>query len=286
MSFLFDRLLQEVNETLGNETLVGNETLTNVTLAPNSTAPTGFPTIDPSDVPSSVPSLSQVPSFAPSVIPSFLPTGMPSETPSIPPTTEEQGLVGGHQDAALENSLRIYGSVFVVVMLVFCWLRKKYPRCYNIRGWVEKLRTPLADEQYGFYDWIWKLNSIEEKVMMDECGMDALCFVRVLDFGFRVASVGVLNSIWLMLVYRTAEKTEANEFITSAVVSLSTANLPPGSPRLIATVAASYVIFGFTMWSVLKEFEWFIKFRHAFLSKRLARNYAVRTLTSVIQLHS
>ncbi|CAJ1962995.1 unnamed protein product [Cylindrotheca closterium] len=269
MSALFDRLLQEVNETLGNETQ------TNVTIEINSTAPSGFPTIDFSDSPSSVPTLSQAPSLVPSANPSFLPTGMPSESPSIFPTTEEQGLVGGHQDEALENSLRIYGSLFVVVMLVFCWLRKKYPRCYNIRGWVEGLRTPLADEQYGFYDWIWKLNSIEEKVMMDECGMDALCFVRVLDFGFRVASVGVLNSIWLMLVYRTADKTEATEFITSAVVSLSTANLPPGSPRLIATVAASYVIFGFTMWSILREFEWFIKFRHAFLTKRLARNYAV-----------
>mmetsp|Transcript_41542 Transcript_41542/g.100007 ORF Transcript_41542/g.100007 Transcript_41542/m.100007 type:complete len:923 (-) Transcript_41542:1031-3799(-) len=270
MSVLFDRMLQDLNDTL-----VGNETLTNVTIGINSTAPTGFPTIDPSDVPSSVPSLSLVPSVAPSLMPSLFPTGVPSETPSVLPTTEEQGLVGGHQDDALANSLRIYGSLFVVIMILFCCLRKKYPRAYCVRGWVDGLRTPLADEQYGFFDWMWKLNSIEEQVLMDECGMDALCFVRVLDFGFKVASVGVLNSIWLMLVYKTADKTPETEFIQSAVVSLSTANLPPGSPRLLATVIAAYLIFGYTMYAILKEFEWFIAFRHKFLSKRLARNYAV-----------
>lgn len=279
MSASFERLLQEVNETLG-----GDDTLTNVTIGINSTAPSSFPSITPSDIPSTVPSLSLVPSLAPSLEPSLIPTGAPSSFPSFFPTTEEQGLVGGHQDDALANSLRIYGGLFVVVMLVFCWLRKKFPRAYNVRGWVDELRTPLADEQYGFCDWIWKLNSIEEKVMMDECGMDALCFIRVLDFGFRVASVGVLNSIWLMLVYRTAEKTEATEFITSAVVSLSTANVPAGSPRLIATVVAAYIIFGFTMYSILKEFEWFIKFRHAFLCKRLARNYSVSSVGDVTMM--
>lgn len=174
MSALFDRFLQDFNDTLGNETQ------TNVTVD-DSTAPSGFPTIDASNSPSSFPTFSIAPSFAPSAVPSFLPTGMPSESPSLVPTTEEQGLVSGSQDSDLENSVRIYGGLFVVVMILFCWARKKFPRCYNVRGWVENLRSPLADEQYGFYDWIWKLNSIEEKVMMVDTffvGVDSTSLLR------------------------------------------------------------------------------------------------------------
>lgn len=82
-------------------------------------------------------------------------------------------------------------------------------------------------------------------------------------------------SLILMLVYKTADDSAETANISGAVVTLTTANLPAGSVRLLATVIGTYIIFGFTMYSILQEFEWFIEFRHTFLAKRLPRNYAV-----------
>eukprot|EP00980_Cylindrotheca_fusiformis_P002692 scaffold627_cov125-Cylindrotheca_fusiformis.AAC.9 len=196
-----------------------------------------------------------------------------SAAPSLAPSTAAED--GADDDSKLKNTLRVYGSLFVVVLLLFCWLRKKYPHIYNVRSWVEELKTPLADQQYGYINWVWKVFGIDDADLMDQCGMDAICNVRILEFGFKLAAVGVVNSIWLMLVYRTAEESTETDHIFSAVVSLSTANVPSGSNRLIGTVIAAYINYGFTMYTILKEFEWFIKFRHMFLSKRLARNYSV-----------
>lgn len=221
---------------------------------------------------------------SPSVAPSgLIPTI--SDAPSssfFPSTTAEKALAQADDDLTLKNTLRVYGSLFLALMLLFCHLRRKYPHIYNIRGWVDGLKTDLAKEQYGFINWVWKVFGIDDAEMMDQCGMDAICNVRILEFGFKVAAVGVVNSIWLMLVYKTSKESPETEHIFAAVVSLSTANVPSGSNRLIGTVFAAYIIYGFCMYSMLKEFEWFIKFRHAFLSKRMARNYTVRPCPAIL----
>jgi hypothetical protein len=197
------------------------------------------------------------------------------EEPSAPAAPTEAPLAVSDDDETLKNTLRVYGSLFVIVLILFCHLRRKYPRVYNVRNWVENLKTDLAQEQYGYFNWIWKVFGLDDAEMMDQCGMDAICFVRVLEFGFKLAAVGVVNSVWLMLIYKTAEDSPETEHIFAATVSLSTANVPSGSNRLIGTVVAAYIIYGFCMYSILQEFEWFIKFRHSFLTKRLARNYSV-----------
>jgi hypothetical protein len=45
--------------------------------------------------------------------------------------------------------------------------------------------------------------------------------------------------------------------------------------RFCATVVGAYVIFGFTMYTMLDEFQWFTRYRYQFLSKPLPRNYCV-----------
>eukprot|EP00529_Nitzschia_sp_RCC80_P004580 CAMPEP_0113497682 /NCGR_PEP_ID=MMETSP0014_2-20120614/30758_1 /TAXON_ID=2857 /ORGANISM="Nitzschia sp." /LENGTH=943 /DNA_ID=CAMNT_0000391633 /DNA_START=249 /DNA_END=3080 /DNA_ORIENTATION=- /assembly_acc=CAM_ASM_000159 len=181
-----------------------------------------------------------------------------------------------YNDAAtIRNTLRIYGSLFVVLLVLFCYLRKKFPRAYNVRSWAEDIQTPLAERQYGYLSWMWKVYLVSDSEMLDECGMDALCYARVLEFGVRLSVMGMLVGAVLMPIYATSEESEETAGIDDAIVQLSTSNVPTGSRRFIATVIGAYVIFGYTMYNMMQEFQWFYMNRYTFLKKPVPRNYAV-----------
>jgi Cytosolic domain of 10TM putative phosphate transporter len=55
----------------------------------------------------------------------------------------------------------------------------------------------------------------------------------------------------------------------------SAANLPRKSPRFAASVIAAYIFFGYTMYSILKDFRWFIAKHHGWLQRFCARNYTI-----------
>ena len=130
------------------------------------------------------------------------PTEAPTSSPTVTfsPTTEAEGIVGNDSEV-LRNTLRIYGSLFLVLFIVFCSVRRKYPGAYNVRSYNEDLKTDLADNQFGFISWMWKLFFISDNEFLNECGMDSLCFVRVLEFGLKLTLVGMCNALWLMPVY-------------------------------------------------------------------------------------
>ena len=225
-----------------------------------------------SDVPSTVPSLFPTTDF-PSLSPTFEPSDAPSVFPSSAPTTE---LSETERDSVvLKNTCRLYGSLFFVFFVAFCYLRRKFPRAYTIRAWVEDNHTKLAEQQYGFFSWAWSIFFITDTEMIDECGMDSTCFVRILEFGLKLSLFGMLNAAWLIPVYATAKEDDLEDVINDPVLKLSVSNLPTSSYRFIATVMGAYCIFGYAMRLILVEFNWFILNRHRFLSKPMARNYAV-----------
>ncbi|KAL3942356.1 MAG: hypothetical protein SGARI_000293 [Bacillariaceae sp.] len=158
---------------------------------------------------------------------------------------------------------------------MFCILRKKYPKVYDLRNWVESIQSPLAKKQFGFLSWMYKLYLISDTELLDECGMDALCYTRVLEFGVKLSAVGSLMGIILIPVYFTAPVTAETEGITDNVVKMSTTNVGSGDLRFLATVLGAYVIFGYAMYNILHEFEWFYMMRFQFLKKPLPRNYTV-----------
>lgn len=176
----------------------------------------------------------------------------------------------------LRNTLRYYGSIFLVFLLSFCFLRRRYPRAYNLRTWVEEIQCKLAEEQYGFISWAWQLWWLSDDDILDQCGMDSLCYIRVLLLGLKMSMIGMINAIWLMPLYGTAKQSQSGiTTITDPVAQLSIANLPDGSYRLVGTVVATYAIFGYVMYLLLQEMKWFTQVRHQFLSKPEPRNYAV-----------
>ena len=170
----------------------------------------------------------------------------------------------------LRTSLRIYGSVFLFNMFLFCILRKHFPKYFKVRSWIPELQCELATRTYGYFDWIWKLYFVDDDEIRRDCGLDALTYVRALRFGSRVSIVGIFNSIFLLAVYGTSEEGE-----TDRVVSVTVSNLSSGSPRLLATVLAAYVLFGSTMYLIRKEFVWFTRQRHLYLLEHKPRNYTV-----------
>jgi hypothetical protein len=116
---------------------------------------------------------------------------------------------------------------------------------------------------------MWMLNTITDDETLDHCGMDALCFLRILSMGYRICLLGMLNGFWLMPLYATAADEESD-----VMYRITTSNVPAESNRFIGTVFAAYTLFGYTMYLILREFEWFTEMRHKWLGKAKPRNYS------------
>jgi hypothetical protein len=105
--------------------------------------------------------------------------------------------------------------------------------------------------------------------------MDALCFIRALQFGRKLAIFGCFNAIWLIPVYYTAEPSPETEYLTDFLQWISISNLSSSSPRYAATVVAAYWTFLYTFYLIFKEYKWYTAWRHTFLKLKSPRNYAV-----------
>ncbi len=180
----------------------------------------------------------------------------------------------------LRQTLALYGTFFIICMTTFCLARKMYPRPFNLRsGWVDDdviQSNPRAKkpQELGWFSWFWRIWLISDTELSDECGMDALCMSRVLEWGVRITAFGSLvGCVILMPIYATAGGVHDGE---KGIERLNTSNVPDGSDgHFIATVMAAYLIFGYIMYTTLDEFEWFYKFRYDFLSRPMPRNYVV-----------
>jgi hypothetical protein len=122
---------------------------------------------------------------------------------------------------------------------------------------------------------MWRLNEVTDDEILNECGMDALCVLRLLRMGYRICLVSIFNAIWLMPLYASSPIDATNVFITDPVVRVTIAHVASGSKRLVGTVLAAYILFVYVMYLILKEFEWFIEMRHKHLKKPVAENYTV-----------
>ena len=187
-------------------------------------------------------------------------------------TTTSTTTSSGNDGAVLRATFVVYGSFVLGMFLLFCHVRRKFPRAYQLRNWVTDIQTPIAAEQYGFFSWMWQLNAITEDEMMLECGMDSVCVLRLLMMGYKLCLLAGMNAIWLMPLYATAP---SDGTVTDPVISVTITKVANGNPRLIGTVLASYLLFGYVMYLVLQEFEWFIEIRHKYLKRPVVENYAV-----------
>jgi hypothetical protein len=191
-------------------------------------------------------------------------------------TEGNETLVSPMDSVIIKSTLRTYGSLYFVLVALFCFLRVRYPRAFNVRSWAPDVTSELAQkDHFGAINWFWKVWFISDDDFREKCGMDALCFVRIYRFGLKVALVGMFNSLWLLPVYGTSPKTSDNEHITDHLAILTVGHIPPGDPRFLATVLAAYIHFGFIMYTLLQKFTWFTEHRHKYISAKQLSNYTV-----------
>lgn len=222
-------------------------------------------------------------SAKPSAFPSFAPTPKPTWAPP-PPANETDtsvGLIESTDTSVLISTIQVYGTIYLILLSLFCVLRTRYNYLYNIRSWVPELQCDIAKNMdYGRFplsliSWMWKVFQVDEDDILQQCGMDALCFIRVLRIGRNLAAVGCVQACWLIPVYITAEDSDETWYLTDSLVLISTAHLPIGSSRFLATVICAYICFGYAMWLIKRELTWYTDKRHKFLKQRRPRNYAV-----------
>lgn len=181
----------------------------------------------------------------------------------------------------LKTTLRIYGSLFAGFFLVFLYVRRRYPRVYNLRNdhslYTDWLLSPLAAHDYGTLGWIVKIfTDVGEGELLEHCGLDAVASLRLLHrIGFHVALVGAFNSLYLIPIYATSPPTQDNEHIEDFLEKAGLGNVPANSARMVATVIASYLVFGMAMWRLYQEWEWFIKQRHLQLASLRVESYSI-----------
>ena len=120
----------------------------------------------------------------------------------------------------LSASIKIYGSTLFALVLLFSCLRLQFPRVYNVRDWVDDstLRTHLAADQFGFVSWMWRVYEVSDNDMMEECGMDALCFVRLIEMGFRLRYGSCIVSVLCVLRKKHCSQSSVLMFHLSSFV--------------------------------------------------------------------
>lgn len=169
-------------------------------------------------------------------------------------------------DRVLLWTIQVYGGFFLVCVLLFCYLRPRL-EMYNVR---KKDDAEENEGQVPLSTFFRIAFALSDEEMLNWCGLDALGFLRVIKFGLKLAAVGTFNSIWLIYLYYTTNDTHR-----SVLVSISIANVPAGSPVLIGTVVAAYIVYICCGIFILQEFRWFVKLRNSFLSRKEPRNYTV-----------
>eukprot|EP00961_Rhodomonas_salina_P106549 1434793-Rhodomonas_salina.2 len=188
---------------------------------------------------------------------------------------EEEAKEGSKSSTALQAVLVVYGGLFIVLLLFFSFVRTRFPRLYNPRNTFTYLNCELATRKFGFLSWIPGVMGMTDREIFEQCGMDAICFVRMLRFGLKVSCVACCNAVWLMPTYRTSPAHPSTKDVTDSLDKLSVANVHDQSERLFATVVASYILFGCTMLLLKREFAWYIRERHLFLQRTAPENYTV-----------
>lgn len=190
--------------------------------------------------------------------------------------TSDNSLTSSTDSEIVRNTLRIYGTLYAVCMILYTFLRRRYPKLFNVRGWAHGNSSKLAASlQYSWCNWLWKVFSVEEHELMEECGMDAVCFLRALQFGRQLCALGILNALWLIPLYGTAPESSETDYLKDGLVKISIANVPSSSLRFLGTVISAYITFPYAMYLIFHEVKWFTCQRHLFLSRKQARNYAV-----------
>ena len=111
--------------------------------------------------------------------------------------------VDSSDSAVIRATFRLYGSIYLASMAVYVGLRRLYPKLFKIRSFVPEVECELAKKDYGWFDY--GVMSVSDDDLLESCGLDAVCFLRALRVGRRLALLGCFNAAWLIPLYYTSD---------------------------------------------------------------------------------
>eukprot|EP00292_Cryptomonas_paramecium_P003984 CAMPEP_0113682784 /NCGR_PEP_ID=MMETSP0038_2-20120614/12881_1 /TAXON_ID=2898 /ORGANISM="Cryptomonas paramecium" /LENGTH=727 /DNA_ID=CAMNT_0000601943 /DNA_START=210 /DNA_END=2393 /DNA_ORIENTATION=- /assembly_acc=CAM_ASM_000170 len=146
---------------------------------------------------------------------------------------------------------------------------------FNPRSVVPELGCELASRNVGAFSWIFRVCRASNDEIFEQCGLDAIAFIRLVQLGLKVSIMGCLTAIFVMPTYYHAPETGENWNVTDPLDKCSIANVNSQSDQMYATVVASYLIFGFMIYLVHHEFRWYISCRHRVMGHNNPENHTV-----------
>lgn len=66
------------------------------------------------------------------------------DDPTFAPTSENGDLITSTDTDIIRKSLRVYGSIYLTYLILFCLQRPQYPKLFNRRSWVAERKCELA----------------------------------------------------------------------------------------------------------------------------------------------
>jgi hypothetical protein len=101
-------------------------------------------------------------------------------------TVEDDVIITSNDSDIVRTTLRVYGSIYLGCLLFYAAVRKIYPRLFNIRSWARDMKCTLAQKEYGWFSWFWEPFKVSDEDLLQDCGFDAMAFIRALRFGRKL----------------------------------------------------------------------------------------------------
>ena len=92
---------------------------------------------------------------------------------------EFEDLSGPPMHEVILTSLKVYGSLFAALFVVFLLGRHYYPKAFLVLRDSEEA-TDLSRNTFGPISWIWKVFGVGDEKIFEECGMDAVSVLEYL----------------------------------------------------------------------------------------------------------
>lgn len=87
---------------------------------------------------------------------------------------EFEDLSGTPMHEVILTSLKVYGSLFAALFVVFLLGRHYYPKAFLVLRNSEEDATDLSRRTFGPISWMWKVFGVGDEEIFEECGMDAV----------------------------------------------------------------------------------------------------------------
>lgn len=182
--------------------------------------------------------------------------------------------------------------VAFILILVFSYLRPRVPDVYEHRALLnlwkshndfngERVKIVTPRPGNGFFTWLSPVFSVTEDEIVAKLGLDAAMFLRYLSSSFYMMAVlALLSAVIIMPAYGTGSEKDntqgvEKENLIQGLLVISLANVPPGDPRLWATLVMEYITAVVVLFFMARDFKRFADLRRLHVVSENPSNYAL-----------